>query len=246
MGLHLNAVEIRTLSMVISALQSPLAEDWVVSRPALAKDLQALIGVDFIGTTRWNPAQGRFEAPFCIGRDMDMAREYEAEFQYCDPISPRIRRRRGPTLVGQVVEPTALRKMRYYNDFLRRHATTDGLDVYLFDGNTSIGDLRLWRAPGRQPLGEREVMLMQLLEPALIRAWSRPKGRSTALLGLTAREAEIAQAVASGQSDKLIANALGISIWTVRSHLTHLFEKLQVPNRTTLAAHINVQSQTGR
>lgn len=246
MGLNLNAAEIKRFSKVISALQSPLPEDWVISRPSLAKDLQALIGVDFIGTTRWNSGQRRSEAPFCIGRDMDMALEYQLEFQYCDPISPRIRRRRGPTLVGQVVEPSALRRTRYYNEFLRRHATTDGLDVYLFDGSTNIGDLRLWRAPGRQPLGEREVMLMQMLEPALIRAWSRPHGKPASLTGLTAREAEIAQAVAKGQTDQMIAQALGISIWTVRTHLTHLFEKLQVPNRTSLAAHFNAQSQSGR
>jgi DNA-binding CsgD family transcriptional regulator len=132
----------------------------------------------------------------------------------------------------------------YYNEFLRRHATTDGLDVYLFDGSRNVGDLRLWRAPGRRQLGEREVMLMQMLEPALVRAWSRPKAKPSAqlaasLLGLTGREAEIAQAVAKGQTDKTIAQALGISIWTVRTHLTHLFEKLRVPNRTSLAAHIN-------
>jgi two-component system, NarL family, response regulator len=49
---------------------------------------------------------------------------------------------------------------------------------------------------------------------------------------LTPRELAVIRLVASGQSNKEIATALDISERTVKSHLAHLFEKLQVTSRT--------------
>ena len=50
-------------------------------------------------------------------------------------------------------------------------------------------------------------------------------------LGLTARECEILALLASGQSNKEMARALGISPNTIKTHLARLFEKLEVPSR---------------
>ena len=49
---------------------------------------------------------------------------------------------------------------------------------------------------------------------------------------LTPRELAAIRLVAKGQSNKEIAGALDISERTVKSHLAHLFEKLQVTSRT--------------
>ncbi|PKO67787.1 MAG: LuxR family transcriptional regulator [Betaproteobacteria bacterium HGW-Betaproteobacteria-14] len=244
MGLNLNDAELARLMGVIRAVQRPLPADWLVSRPSLSRGLQALIGADFIGTTQWNAKTRRIESPRCVGRDAEMAHEYAQEYQHCDPISPKLRRRRGPTLVRQVMDQSELRRTRYYNEFLRRHATTDGLDVYLYDGTTNVGDLRFWRAPSSQPFGERELVLVKIIEPLFARALGRHKHWSAGNLqlrfeSLTVREAEIAEAVVSGQTDRMIAENLGISVWTVRTHLTHVFDKLGVSNRTSLAARIN-------
>ncbi len=50
-------------------------------------------------------------------------------------------------------------------------------------------------------------------------------------LGLTARECEILELLASGQSNKEMARALGISPNTVKTHLARLYEKLEVQKR---------------
>ena len=55
------------------------------------------------------------------------------------------------------------------------------------------------------------------------------------LHGLTERELEIAILVASGCSNKLIAKKLGISSWTVSSHLRRIYSKLNIENRAALA-----------
>jgi len=50
-------------------------------------------------------------------------------------------------------------------------------------------------------------------------------------LGLTARECEILEMLASGQSNKELARALGISPNTVKTHIARVFEKLDVQKR---------------
>ncbi|HEX8573506.1 MAG TPA: response regulator transcription factor [Allosphingosinicella sp.] len=50
-------------------------------------------------------------------------------------------------------------------------------------------------------------------------------------LGLTARECEILELLASGQSNKELARTLGISPNTVKTHLARLYEKLEVQKR---------------
>jgi len=53
---------------------------------------------------------------------------------------------------------------------------------------------------------------------------------------LTAREREIAMLVCEGQPNSAIANALGLSSGTVRIHLHNIYIKLDIRNRTSLAA----------
>ena len=50
-------------------------------------------------------------------------------------------------------------------------------------------------------------------------------------LGLTPRECEILELLASGQSNKEMARSLGISPHTIKTHVARLYEKLEVRRR---------------
>ena len=50
-------------------------------------------------------------------------------------------------------------------------------------------------------------------------------------LGLTARECEILELLASGRSNKELARVLGVSPNTIKTHVARLFEKLEVQKR---------------
>ena len=52
---------------------------------------------------------------------------------------------------------------------------------------------------------------------------------------LSPREHEVLQLVVDGLSNKLIADRLGLTEATVKTHLTHIFEKLGVEDRTQAA-----------
>src|SRR5205814_9752096 len=53
---------------------------------------------------------------------------------------------------------------------------------------------------------------------------------------LTERETEILQSVVEGKSNKAIANRLGLSEGTIKSHLRNIYRKLRVQTRAEAAA----------
>ena len=55
---------------------------------------------------------------------------------------------------------------------------------------------------------------------------------------LTNRERQVAQLVASGATNREIADALVLSVKTVETHIAHIFAKLDVRSRTALAAEL--------
>jgi DNA-binding CsgD family transcriptional regulator len=64
---------------------------------------------------------------------------------------------------------------------------------------------------------------------------------------LSPREQEIVRMVAQGHSNKIIADVLGISSWTVCTHLRRIFAKLSVGSRAAMVARLlegRVQTQT--
>lgn len=66
---------------------------------------------------------------------------------------------------------------------------------------------------------------------------ARPPGRTLwPVAPLSEREIEVLRRVALGQTNRDIAIALGISEKTVRNHLTHILDKLDLDNRTAAAA----------
>jgi DNA-binding CsgD family transcriptional regulator len=60
---------------------------------------------------------------------------------------------------------------------------------------------------------------------------------------LSPREREIVRLVALGHSNKIIADVLNISSWTVCTHLRRIFAKLGVGSRAAMVAHL---AQTSR
>jgi LuxR family transcriptional regulator, maltose regulon positive regulatory protein len=72
--------------------------------------------------------------------------------------------------------------------------------------------------PIRPPGGRGGVVVAGLVEP------------------LTARELEVLQLLAAGAPNRAIAEQLVVTLETVKKHLSHLFDKLGVANRTQAVA----------
>ena len=57
-------------------------------------------------------------------------------------------------------------------------------------------------------------------------------GSSASFAGLTRRENELVELIAQGRDNAQIAASLGLAEKTVRNHITHIFAKLEVENRS--------------
>ncbi len=65
---------------------------------------------------------------------------------------------------------------------------------------------------------------------------TRDSNAEKAVKALTDRERQIVRLVSEGLSNKEIGRRLKITDGTVKAHLHHIFEMLQVSNRTALVA----------
>lgn len=202
----------------------------------VAPALCDLLGVDFIGVAYWNHRNAAYDDAYCHGRDACMFTDYEQHYQALDPIGfGRRCTGEATTHIHTLVPPIELERSEYYNDFLVRHGTTEGINASLYAEGRYLTDIRFWRGPSRSLLGAHECRLVDLLRPYLRAALVRHR-RPGIPARVTAGEARVAALVARGLSDKQIAARLGISYWTVRTHVAALFGKSGCRNRVGFAA----------
>ena len=105
----------------------------------------------------------------------------------------------------------------------------------------AIGDERAVSALKQAAVAAQErgaETVRDLAEQSLRALGVRTWRRGVAGAPLTAREEEVARLVAAGATNREVASTLFVSPKTVERHLVNLFRKLEVRNRTELAARL--------
>lgn len=255
--MYLSAAQTSSLSKLMVALAEPHGEAEV--RERIGRRLLDLLQADYYASYVWDPARAVFGGRVALNMSDRNLSSYEAYFQYHDPITSKMQRQRSATLVEQVMPQSELVRTEFFNDFLHRDGLYWGVNMYAWDGNENIGDMRIWRSRKRERFGADTLELLELIKPAYVAALKRGRGdslgaasgvadvsvlcpnpgaaaaRTPRLAMLTGREVDVVRLAAIGLRDKAIAQRLGIAFTTVRTHLGHAFEKLGVENRTQLA-----------
>jgi DNA-binding NarL/FixJ family response regulator len=95
--------------------------------------------------------------------------------------------------------------------------------VHLIRQNASVDNLKL---------SDNAIQSENVEPPA--GSTGRPSEADIARFGLTRREVQIIGALVDGQTNKDIAGTFGISEYTVKHHLTNIYDKLGVYNRVEL------------
>ena len=243
--MFLSATQSRSLSRLMVTLAEPHGEAEV--REQIGLRLLDLLGADYYASYVWNPERGVFGSRVALNMSDRNLSSYEAYYQYHDPITSQMQKHRDATLVEQVMPQSELVKTEFFNDFLYRDGLYWGVNLYAYDGDDNIGDMRIWRSRKRERFGADALALLELVKPAFVAALKRARGASrvastsrdeapaTPKAGLSERERAVVQLASIGMRDKAIAQRLGIGFTTVRTHLGHAFRKLGVENRTQLA-----------
>ncbi len=216
-------------------------------RQQIGLDLLELLDADYFASYVWDAERGVFADRIALNMDPANLSSYEAYYQFHDPITFKLQQRREPTLVVEIMPQRELLQTEFFNDFLARDGLYWGVNLYAYDGDRNIGDLRIWRARWRGNFDATTLELLRVIKPVFANALrhavaphgATPGGRNAAAfeaagLGLTAREAEVGALLAEGLSDKQIARALNMAFSTVRTHVKSLFSKLAVHNRASL------------
>lgn len=84
--------------------------------------------------------------------------------------------------------------------------------------------------------------IQQFLQYSLNQIYLSPRVSQRQLLTdkfhLTTRELDVLECVISGSENRIIADELFISLATVKTHLDHIFKKLEVSSRTKLVSKV--------
>lgn len=87
------------------------------------------------------------------------------------------------------------------------------------------------------------VTLLRLLAEghAVLPKWQSQKSKPTAVL--TPRQRDVLELVSEGRSNKGVAKMLGVSVCTVKAHMSAILCALQLPNRAAAAALWKAQGE---
>ncbi|WP_127106962.1 helix-turn-helix transcriptional regulator [Pararhodobacter zhoushanensis] len=214
-------------------------------RMRVGRWLVELLDADYFASYVWDDGRDQFVAGVNINMTPENLSHYEAYYQFNDPITPTLQRRRVATPVSAIMSHNRLRKTEFFNDFLFRDGLYYGMNFFAWDRGKNIGDLRVWRAQGKEDFTPRDAVLVDAIGPSLVNALVRANrlanGSGAArfsqkldIWNLTQREAEIADMVVTGLSDEDICAALCISKSTLRTHVGAVFRKTGAQRRGQL------------
>lgn len=161
------------------------------------------------------------------------------QWHHQDPITcgfTRFSNSPSPVAASDVLSRRAVARLELYQHTLRPFGFADTAKLFL---PAAPGEARFFFFDRRRwGLSARDRELLVLLRPHLAIHRERWRPPSRALDALTSREREVLEALADGDTNAQIAKKLWISRHTVRSHVEHIFEKLNVKTRTEAAARV--------
>ena len=249
--MYLTHSETKTALAILQALNSE--EEPEVRRINVGRGLLELFRADYFCSYHWSEEHGRFENRVSLNMSDANLERYERYFQFCDPITVPMQRMRRAVSVDQIMSQRDFLRTEFYNDFLARDGLYYGVNLHVFEGNCPVADWRIWRNRRREAFDRRSLEILDMFAPHLRNAMrvaqllSDRKSRHSTELSvariraetvLSEREAQIAYHAVLGKADREIADALFVSIATVRTHLRHIYRKLDVGNRSALCRQL--------
>jgi DNA-binding CsgD family transcriptional regulator len=246
--MYLTGTEQQALRGVFTLLAEDAAGNERDIRERLGRALLDLLRADQFASFVWDAGSRSFGARVAINMEPANLDRYAQWHQHHDPITFVLQSRRRATRVTEVMPQRALMRTPFFNDFLSRDGLHWGMNLHAFDGDSALGDLRIWRRRERGDFGDHEKALLDLIEPAFAGALQRAQRAAAAVALpppqqaqdaawslLSAREQQVARCVREGLTDKEIARRMAVGVPTVRTYLRRIFDKLGIERRAALA-----------
>jgi DNA-binding CsgD family transcriptional regulator len=247
MVMYVSPENTRLLSKAMAVLCTPASS--LALRKNFVGVVAELLNADYVASFVWNDTSRTFGEGVCSLEDNRHLCRYESQYQFEDPIAPRLRPLRFPTLVSQVIPEKELIQSEFFDKFLDAESMYWGMNVFAHNGLRDLGDLRIWRSKDKNDFDSDELEMVRLLYPSIVSALTRSTLNEQSLgsesqatirlkqmFHLSCREAQVTDLVAKGLADKVIAKQLQISFTTVRTYLSSALKKTGQTNRKSLMA----------
>lgn len=147
---------------------------------------------------------------------------------------------------SQIVDNDLRRKTSYYKDYLLPYGLPHIAGISLVHEENFLGALTLYKSEKDGDFNEKDMFVLNLLQPHLEGRLADDDEENTASnkknisyilrsnYNMTSREVEIIGHVFHGKSNDEIAKELVITGNTVKKHLSHIYEKMGVSNRSQM------------
>ena len=169
--------ELKILFGIIEKLSG--GQDHRIFRREISKGLLHLLKADFFASFIWNPSTRSFGDPVLLNMSPANIARYEIHFQFHDPITHLLQKRKRATLVCEVMAQKELEKTEFFNDFLMRDGLHHGINLYAYDGDLNIGDLRIWRSSNRPDFDKQDAAILNVILPYFRNALRNARSMAT-------------------------------------------------------------------
>ena len=166
-------------------------------------------------------------------------------YQHLDPLHPmNFGIGRHAVLPMNEVFPWNERINSPYGEFMSRNDIVDVVELFMRSEGRIVAGFSLLRSAELGGFDNRDLItlghLHGLLEMASARALPASKAAPNGciLARLTPREREVAFMLRDGDSNKVMAQKMGVGLATVKTHLIQMFRKIGVANRTEFVSRV--------
>ncbi len=180
--------------------------------------------------------------------DPEIEREYAENYRELDPLKPSLFADADVRVacIDDQLPETELLASEYYLKFMQPAGHRHVADMFFRQGDDIIAVLTMLRDEELGPYKEDELQLVRRLQPfleyALNTVYMPRRYRQREVVQqryrLTDRELDVLEYIVAGASNKIIARELNLSLATIKTHIQHIFQKVEVPSRTALSAQI--------
>ena len=120
-------------------------------RQRVGKTLLELLNADYFASYVWDEEQNKFVSCVQLNMNRENLKVYEDYYQFHDPITPTLQRRKRATPVSEVMSHDKLVRTEFFNDFLKKDGLCFGLNYFAYDRGANIGCL-LYTSPSPRDL----------------------------------------------------------------------------------------------
>ncbi|MCZ6831140.1 MAG: LuxR C-terminal-related transcriptional regulator [Gammaproteobacteria bacterium] len=180
--------------------------------------------------------------------EAEAERNYVENFLHLDPLNPALFEHSGERVVciGELMNTAELLRSEYYTGFMQPLNHRHVADMFFRRDGSIVAVLSMLRDATMGQFKKEELGLLRNLQPFLeytlntvyLPRRHRQRQDVSQTYALTEREVDVVELIVAGASNKIIARELGLSLATVKTHIQHVFQKMEISSRTELSAKV--------